>query len=126
MGQVSSRGQKMGFSGKIVKSTGLVTVVLLVSACVAKQDLILPSKEQRISAVDAYKKCVSYATNISINKSRNQDAEAIVRASIHQCRTSKHAMLKDYPKNWRASFERQVDNEILKEEVAYVRKTRGQ
>ena len=114
----------MSFSGKLVKSTGLILVMFVVSACVAKQDLILPSKEQRVSAVNNYKQCVAYATNKRINQ--NRDAEAIVRDSIQHCRGSKHAMLKDYPKNWRASFERQVDEEVLKEEVAYVRKVRGQ
>lgn len=113
----------MSFSGNIVKIAGSVAVILLVSACVAKQDLILPSKEQRVTAVQKYKQCVAYATNRRINQ--NRDAEAIVRDSIEHCRSSKHAMLKDYPKNWRASFERRVDDEVLKEEVAYVRKARG-
>lgn len=110
-------------SGKSVKTAGLIALVLLVSACVAKEDLILPSKQQRITAVETYKQCVAYATNKRINQ--NRDAEAIVRDSIEHCRGSKHAMLKDYPKSWRASFERQVDDEVLKEEIAYVRKVRG-
>ena len=113
----------MNFEGHFVKVAGVLAVIFLVSACVAKQDLILPSKEQRVSAVNNYKQCVAYATNKRINQ--NRDAESIVRDSIEHCRGSKHAMLKDYPKNWRASFERQIDEEVLKEEVAYVRKARG-
>ena len=115
----------MRFIRKMVKNGAVVSaVVLLVSACVAKEDLILPTKEQRITAVDTYKQCVSYATNKRLNQ--NRDAEAIVRDSIEQCKTSKYAMLKDYPKNWRANFEKSVDEEILETEVAYVRKARGQ
>lgn len=113
----------MNFEGHVVKVAGVLAVIFLISACVAKQDLILPSKEQRVSAVNNYKQCVAYATNKRINQ--NRDAEAIVRDSIEHCRGSKHAMLKDYPKSWRASFERQIDEEVLKEEVAYVRKARG-
>ena len=95
----------------------------MVSACVAKEDLILPTKEQRVTAVDTYKQCVSYATNRMLGEKR--DAEAIVRDSIEHCRSSKYAMLKDYPKNWRSSFEKQIDEELLKTEVAYVNKARG-
>lgn len=113
----------MIFAGNLVRTSGVLAVIFLVSACVAKQDLILPSKQQRVSAVNNYKQCVAYATNKRINQ--NRDAEAIVRDSIQHCRGSKHAMLKDYPKSWRASFERQVDEEVLKEEVAYIRKARG-
>lgn len=113
----------MKVMGGIGKCTIVLVAVFVLSACVAKQDLILPSKEQRVTAVENYKQCVANATNKRLNQ--NRDAEAIVRDSITKCRTSKHAMLKDYPKNWRASFERKVDEEILKNEVAYVRKTRG-
>ena len=113
----------MNLFGNLMKYSGLIAAVFLVTACVAKQDLILPSKEQRITAVESYKQCVAYATNKRINQ--NREAEDIVRDSIEFCRGSKHAMLKDYPKNWRASFERQIDEEVLKEEVAYVRKARG-
>lgn len=113
----------MNFFRNFVRSIVVLAVLLLVSACVAKEDLILPNKEQRVTAVETYKQCVSYATNKRINQ--NRDAEAIVRDSIEQCRSSKHAMLKDYPKNWRANFERQVDEELLKTEVAYIQKARG-
>lgn len=113
----------MIFEGNLLKIAGVLTIVFVLSACVAKQDLILPSKEQRVSAVNSYKQCVAYATNKRINQ--NRDAESIVLDSIEHCRGSKHAMLKDYPKSWRASFERQVDEEVLKEEVAYIRKVRG-
>ena len=113
----------MKVSRGLVKNTVVLVAVTLLSACVAKEDLILPSKQQRVSAVENYKQCVASATNKRLNQ--NRDAEAIVRDSISHCRSSKHAMLKDYPKNWRASFERQVDEEVLKNEVAYVRKVRS-
>ena len=103
-----------GFSAII----SALAVTFLLAACTAKQDLILPNKQQRLAAVETYKQCVSYSTNKNIHQ--NRDPEAIVRDSMHRCRTSKHAMLKDYPKGWRENFERQVDEEILKEEIAYV------
>lgn len=113
----------MNFSGKFAKSAVVLAVAILVSACVAKEDYILPSKEQRVSAVETYKQCVAYATNKRLGQ--NRDAEAIVRDSIDQCRSSKYEMLKDYPKSWRSNFEKQVDEELLKREVAYVREKRG-
>lgn len=113
----------MKFSRGFGMNVVVLAAALILSACVAKQDLILPSKEQRVSAVENYKQCVASATNKRINQ--NRDPEAIVRDSITHCRSSKYAMLKDYPKNWRKSFERQVDEEVLKTEVAYVRKARG-
>lgn len=91
-------------------------------ACTSQQELILPNKEQRIAAVQTYKQCVSLATNKGIYQ--NRDPEAIVRDSMHRCRTTKHAMLKDYPKGWRDNFEKQVDEEIMKEEIAYVVRAR--
>lgn len=113
----------MYFSSNFLKSSFVLVVVLLMSACVAQEDLILPTKEQRVTAVDAYKQCVSSATNRRLNE--NRDAEAIVRDSIEHCRSNKYTMLKDYPKNWRASFEKQIDEDLLKTEVAYVNKARG-
>ena len=100
----------------------IVVVLVALTACVAKQDLIIPSKQQRIAAMENYKQCVANATNKRL--SQNRDPEAIVRDSIAHCRTSKYAMLKDYPKGWRDSYEKQVDEEILKEEIAYVTKVR--
>lgn len=99
-------------------------VVMSLGACVAKQDLILPNKHQRVSLVESYKQCVATATNKRVHQ--NRDPEAIVRESMAHCRTTKYAMLKDYPKGWRDSYERQIDEEVLKEEVAYVLKTRNQ
>jgi len=115
----------MNLMSVIARRSGVVLAgLLLLSACVAKEDLILPTKEQRISAVETYKQCVSYATNKRLNQ--NRDAESIVRDSIEQCRTSKYVMLKDYPKSWRSNFEKSVDDELLKTEVAYIRKARGE
>ena len=97
-------------------------VIFTLAACTAQQELILPNKEQRIAAVETYKQCVSLGTNKGIHQ--NRDPEAIVRDSMYRCRTTKHAMLKDYPKGWRDNFEKQVDEEILKEEIAYVVRAR--
>ncbi|MCI0506877.1 MAG: hypothetical protein L0Z73_12310 [Gammaproteobacteria bacterium] len=95
---------------------------VFLTGCTAEQELILPNKQQRVAATDTYRQCVAYATNQSINQ--NRDPEEIVRDSMDRCRTSKYAMLKDYPKSWRENFEKQIDEEILKEEIAYVVKAR--
>lgn len=109
--------------GKILK-LAVALSIWFAAGCVAKQELILPNKHQRVSLVDGYKQCVANATNKRIHQ--NRDAEAIVRESMDRCRTSKYAMLKDYPKGWRDSYERQIDEEVLREEVAYVLKARNQ
>ena len=109
----------MGFLSSNAKVTGVGFLVInLLSACVAEEDLIIPNKQQRTMAVETYKQCVSQATNRRITQ--NLDPEQIVRESIAQCRTSKYTMLKDYPKDWRASFEKQIDDELLKNEMAYI------
>ena len=105
-----------------IRLGAVLLVFNVLTACVAKEDLIIPSKEQRIAAMESYKQCVSHATNKRMNQ--NRDPEAIVRDSIAHCRTSKYAMLKDYPKGWRDSYEQQVDEEILKEEIAYITNVR--
>ena len=106
-----------------MKRLGLISILLvLLSACTAEQELILPNKQQRVAAVDTYKQCVSYATNKRVNQ--NRDPEEIVRDSMDKCRSSKYAMLKDYPKGWRDNFEKQVDEDILKQEIAYVVRAR--
>ena len=102
----------------ISKLWSALVVVFSLVACTSQQELILPNKDQRMASVETYKQCVSLATNKGLHQ--NRDPEAIVRDSMHRCRTSKHAMLKDYPKGWRENFEQQVDEEILKEEIAYV------
>ena len=112
----------MGSSFITVKYWAVILIIFTMTACVAKQDLIVPSKEQRIAAYDNYRQCVAQATNKRLNQ--NRDPEDIVRDSIAHCRTSKYAMLKDYPKGWRESYEQQIDEELLKEEIAYVIKVR--
>ncbi|WP_455221758.1 hypothetical protein [Kaarinaea lacus] len=106
----------------ISKSILIAILFVFLTACTAEQELILPNKQQRIAAVDTYKQCVSYATNKRVNQ--NRDPEEIVRDSMDKCRTSKYAMLKDYPKGWRDNFEKQIDEEILKQEIAYVVRAR--
>lgn len=106
----------------ISKLLPAIILVFSLVACTSQQELILPNKDQRIAAVETYKQCVSLGTNKGIYQ--NRDPEAIVRDSMYRCRTTKHAMLKDYPKDWRENFEKQVDEEILKQEIAYVVRAR--
>jgi hypothetical protein len=91
-------------------------------SCVAEQEMILPTKEQRVSRVDAYKICVSYAINQSYNNL--EPPESIVRASMASCKNVKRNILIDYPKAWRENFEKQIDEEVFKEEIAWVLETR--
>jgi len=112
----------MGKFYSLFKFVSPLVVVFSVAACTSQQELILPNKQQRMVSVETYKQCVSLATNKGLNQ--NRDPEAIVRDSMQRCKSSKHAMLKDYPKGWRENFEQQVDEEILKEEIAYVVRAR--
>jgi hypothetical protein len=116
------RGNLMIGISNISKKGLIVAGFVFLAGCTAEQELILPNKQQRVAATDTYRQCVAYATNQSINQ--NRDPEEIVRDSMDRCRTSKYAMLKDYPKSWRENFEKQIDEEILKEEIAYVVKAR--
>ncbi|HEY5603128.1 MAG TPA: hypothetical protein VIM41_08480 [Gammaproteobacteria bacterium] len=112
----------MGFIANISRQWVIVCGLVFLTACATEKELILPDTQLRNSAVDTYKQCVSKATSQRINE--NRDPEAIVRDSMDLCKTSKHAMLKDYPKGWRENFEKKVDEEILKEEIAYVVRAR--
>ncbi|MGD8559390.1 MAG: hypothetical protein PVF34_08340 [Gammaproteobacteria bacterium] len=106
----------------VVKMIFRASIVLLIlsflAACVAKKDLILPNKQQRVTAVQKYKQCVAYATNQHINQ--NRDPETIARESMHKCRASKYTMLKDYPKGWRDNYEKKIDQEVLQQEISYI------
>lgn len=96
--------------------------VFLLSACVAQKDIILPSKTQRESRVGAYKLCVAQQTNRKYNDYENP--AQIVRLSMDACKGAKYQMLKDYPKSWGESFEKRIDEEVYKQEITWVLKTR--
>jgi hypothetical protein len=114
----------MGLRCRFMKMGVLLIAISVLGACVAKQDLILPNKQQRITMVDRYKQCVANATNQHVFQ--NRQPEAIVRDSMVKCRPSKYTMLNEYPKSWRKNYEKKIDQEIMKEEIAYVIKARQQ
>lgn len=114
----------MDLSCRCIKMGVLLIAISVLGACVAKQDLILPNKQQRITMVDRYRQCVANATNKSVFQ--NRQPEAIVRDSMIHCRSSKFAMLNEYPKSWRKNYEKKIDQQIMKEEIAYVIKARQQ
>ena len=98
----------------------LATTVL--AACVSNQDIILPTKHERISLVDVYKRCVANATNSRFDKFTNPDV--IVRSAMKKCIRSKNAMLRDYPQSWRRGLESDVDEVLYRREVAWIKETR--
>ncbi|MGD8568664.1 MAG: hypothetical protein PVJ39_11285 [Gammaproteobacteria bacterium] len=114
----------MGLSFRFVKMGVLLIAISVLGACVAKQDLILPNKQQRITRVERYKQCVANATNQHVFQ--NRQPEAIVRDSMNKCRPAKYTMLNEYPKGWRKNYEKKIDQEVLKQEIAYVIKARQQ
>jgi len=111
---------------QFVRSMQVLGVVFILSACVAQQDLIIPNKIQRVEMISKYKQCVSNATNVASNRqfSDFRTPEALVRASMHQCRGAKYMMLKDYPKGWRESLANQVDEELFKQEISWLQNSK--
>jgi hypothetical protein len=97
-------------------------VIVLSTACVAKKDTILPTKYERRTLVDTYKRCVANATNSRFDTISNPDT--IVRDAIGKCVRSKNAMLKEYPKSWRQNLEKKVDEDLYRREIAWVNETR--
>lgn len=93
-------------------------VMFGLAACVAKKDIILPTKYDRESRVASYKQCVAQATSRTYDDRRNPDE--IVQASMRTCLGAKNWMLKEYPKNWRIGMEKEVDIQVYKDEIAWI------
>lgn len=100
----------------------IAAVVSITSACVAQKDTILPTKQERMTLVDAYKRCVANATNTYYDAYSMPDA--IVRNAMDKCVRSKNTMLKEYPKDWRKSMEQEVDEDLYRREIAWISETR--
>jgi hypothetical protein len=103
---------------------GIVWLILLLSmtACVAPEDIILPSKYQRISQSDAYKSCVATATNRNFDETTKPDV--IARNSLMACSNVKNTMLTAYPQRWRENYIQEVDAQLFQREVDWIVETR--
>lgn len=93
-------------------------VVFSLAACVARKDIILPTKYDRENRVASYKQCVAQATNRGYDERLNPDE--IVQASMQTCLGAKNWMLKEYPKSWRVGMEEEVDKQVYKDEIAWI------
>ena len=100
----------------------LFLLVFGLAACVAKKDVILPTKYDRENRVASYKQCVAQATNRGYDDRRNPDE--IVQASMQSCVGSKNWMLQEYPKSWRGGMAKEVDEQLYKDEIAWILRNR--
>ena len=96
--------------------------IFTMTACVAPEDIILPSKYQRIAQSDVYKRCVAIATNKNFDEITKPDV--IVRNSLMACSNVKKTMLTAYPQRWRDNYMQAVDAELFKREMDWVVETR--
>lgn len=96
--------------------------LFFLTACVAQDELILPTKYQRIAVGNAYKNCVATATNSRFDN--HTKPEIIVKRSMSQCAHFKNNMLKEYPPRWRENYLKNVDAQLHKREVDWIVQTR--
>ena len=99
----------------------LVSLISL-TACVAQEDIILPTKYQRIAEANAYKQCVAQATNRKFDEITTP--ESIARSSLAECAFVKKTMLRAYPQRWRENYIKDIDAELYEREVNWVVETR--
>ncbi len=100
------------------KAVTLTLISLPLTGCMSVEEIILPSKYERIAQANAYKSCVASATN-----SRFDDftkPELIVRNSLTVCSHFKDNMLRAYPKTWRENYLKEVDSELYRREVDWI------
>ena len=96
--------------------------LLMVSSCIAKKDIILPTKYDRTAQIDAYKKCVANATHLRFDTTTN--VNVLVKNSMSACNRHKETMLRAYPKRWRENYIKEVDAELYQQEISWVADTR--
>ena len=99
-----------------------ILISVMLSACIAKKDIILPTRYDREMLQARYRQCVNQATSNYYDNVRTPDA--IVRASFSACKGSRQAMLKDYPKRWQAGWAKEVDMDIYKDEISWIQSKR--
>jgi len=96
----------------------LAAPLVLLMGCVAQEELILPTKYERIAQSDAYKRCIASATNSHFDETTKP--EAIARNSIKSCAHFKSTMLRAYPERWRENYMKSVDAEVFQREVDWI------
>ena len=107
----------------MLKAVICILFILSLTGCVAQEEVILPSKYQRISQSDAYKSCVASATNRLFDETTTP--ETIVRNSLAACSHFKSTMLSAYPQRWRENYIKDVDAELYQREVKWIEETRS-
>ena len=103
----------------------LLAIVALnsaLSACIAKKDIILPTRYDREMLEAQYRQCITRTTNQIYNNT--SPADEILRSSFGNCRGAKEAMLQSYPRRWHDHFAKKVDDDIYKSELAWIENKR--
>jgi hypothetical protein len=100
-----------------------ILAALLVPGCVAQEDIILPSKYDRVAQANIYKTCVANATNSHFDETTQP--EVIVRKSLASCSHFKHKMLTAYPEQWRENYIKEVDANLFQREIDWIVEARA-
>lgn len=101
----------------------LSVLALTLSACIAKKDIILPTRYERQMLQDQYRQCITRSTNKIYDNTT--PPEEIVRASFGNCRGARQAMLQAYPRRWHEHMADQIDQEIYQSELAWIENKRN-
>lgn len=110
------------FTGCSQRLLLLLLVGTSLSACIAKKDLILPTRYDRQRYEDQYRQCISQTTNRNYNSVT--PADELIKASFANCRGARQVMLNSYPKRWHENWARTVEQEIYKNELAWIQDKR--
>jgi hypothetical protein len=96
----------------------MLVLLLSLPGCVAPEDIILPTKYERIADANNYKKCVALATNRHFDETTKP--ELIVRNSLAACSGVKSRMLTAYPEHWRENYFEKVDAQLYQREIDWI------
>jgi hypothetical protein len=95
-----------------------LTLLLSLTGCVAQEEIILPTKYERIAEANDYKQCVALATNRHFDDTTKP--ELIVRNSLAACSGVKNRMLTAYPEQWRENYFEKVDAQLYQREIDWI------
>jgi hypothetical protein len=93
------------------------------SACIAKKDLILPTRYDRQKYEAQYKQCITQSTNANYNSVSTP--QELLKASFDNCRGVRQIMIRSYPKRWHENWASKIDQEIYKSELAWIQNKRN-
>lgn len=100
----------------------LALILGLLSACIAKKDIILPTRYEREMLQAQYKQCITRSTNEIYDNTT--PADELIRVSFRNCIGARHAMLHSYPRRWHEHMAEKLDDEIYKSELAWINNRR--